>query len=101
MERMLRAAVNSGTGRAAMLGVPNYGETGTSQDNRDALFVGSAGGLVVGVWIGNDDNTPLTGFSGGGLPARVSRDFLTHALGQQTAPKRPERAAAPAAPLQP
>ncbi len=40
---------------------PNFGKTGTSQDNRDALFVGYAGDLVVGVWIGNDDNTPLNG----------------------------------------
>src|SRR3546814_8314110 len=98
---MLRAAVNSGTGRAAMLGVPNYGETGTSQDNRDALFVGYAGGLVVGVWIGNDDNRPLKGISGGGLPARVWRDFMTQALGQKSAPKRPERAVDPEGPVQP
>src|SRR3546814_12705785 len=43
MERMLRATINHGTGRAAMLRVPNFGKTGTSQDNRDALFVGYAG----------------------------------------------------------
>src|SRR3546814_9804965 len=80
MERMLRATINHGTGRAAMLRVPNFGKTGTSQDNRDALFVGYAGGLVVGVWIGNDDNSPLRGISGGGLPARVWLDFMTQAL---------------------
>jgi len=101
MEQMLRAAVNSGTGRAAMLSVPNYGKTGTSQDNRDALFVGYAGGLVVGVWIGNDDNSPLKGISGGGLPARVWRDFMTQALGQKIAPKRPAPAVDPEGPVQP
>ena len=101
MEQMLRAAVNSGTGRAAMLSVPNYGKTGTSQDNRDALFVGYAGGLVVGVWVGNDDNSPLKGVSGGGVPARIWRDFMTQALGQKSAPKRTEPAADPEGPVQP
>ena len=59
IETMLRRAVNRGTGRAAMLPVANYGKTGTSQDNRDALFVGYASDLVVGVWIGNDDNSGM------------------------------------------
>src|SRR3546814_5594777 len=45
--------------RSARLPQANYGKTGTTQDNRDALFVGYANDLVVGVWIGNDDNTPL------------------------------------------
>ncbi|VAV88040.1 Multimodular transpeptidase-transglycosylase [hydrothermal vent metagenome] len=80
MENMLRAAVNEGTGRAARLSIPNYGKTGTSQNSRDALFVGYAGQgdnrLVVGVWVGNDDNSPLKGINGGGLPARIWRDFM-------------------------
>ncbi|MCT2560120.1 transglycosylase domain-containing protein [Tsuneonella sp. YG55] len=82
IEQMLRAAINRGTGRAAVLSVPNYGKTGTSQDYRDALFVGYAGDLVVGVWIGNDDNSPLGGISGGSLPARIWRDFMVQALGR-------------------
>jgi len=82
MERMLRAAINRGTGRAASLSVANYGKTGTSQDYRDALFVGYAGDLVVGVWIGNDDNTPLNGITGGSVPARIWRDFMVQALGR-------------------
>ncbi|WP_370513770.1 transglycosylase domain-containing protein [Erythrobacter sp. EC-HK427] len=86
IEDMLRSAINDGTGRAAMLAIPNYGKTGTTQDNRDALFVGYAGDLVVGVWIGNDDNTPLDGVSGGGLPARIWRDFMRGALGAGAAP---------------
>lgn len=80
MEQMLRSAVNDGTGRAAMLLGPNFGKTGTTQDNRDALFVGYAGDLVVGVWVGNDDNSPLDGVTGGGLPARIWRDFMRGAL---------------------
>ncbi len=89
MQQMLRSAINSGTGKAAMLRGPNFGKTGTTQDNRDALFVGYAGDLVVGVWVGNDDNSPLEGVSGGGLPARIWRDFMTSALGVQAAPDQP------------
>ena len=80
MEQMLRAAINRGTGEAAELPIANYGKTGTTQNHRDALFVGYAGDLVVGVWIGNDDNSPLDGVSGGGLPARIWKDFMRGAL---------------------
>ena len=84
MEALLRSAVNDGTGRRAMLTIPNYGKTGTSQNNRDALFVGYAGEgndqLVVGVWIGNDDNSPLRGVSGGSLPALIWKDFMQQAV---------------------
>jgi penicillin-binding protein 1A len=89
IEEMLRAAINRGTGRAAMLRGPNFGKTGTTQDYRDALFIGYAGDLVVGVWIGNDDNTPLSGIGGGDLPARIWRDFMAQALGERAAPDRP------------
>jgi len=78
---LLSASAEAGTGRAAALSVKTYGKTGTTQDNRDALFVGFANGLVVGVWVGNDDNTPNAGLSGGGVPARVWRDFMQQALG--------------------
>lgn len=77
---LLGATVNQGTGRAARLSIPAYGKTGTSQDYRDALFIGFAGDLVVGVWIGNDDNTPLKNMTGGGLPARIWRDFMSQAV---------------------
>lgn len=78
---LLSASAESGTGRQAALSVSTYGKTGTTQDNRDALFIGFAGGLVTGVWVGNDDNTPNAGLSGGGIPARVWRDFMQQALG--------------------
>lgn len=90
MEQLLRAAVNRGTGRAARLAVPNFGKTGTSQGNRDALFVGYANGLVVGVWVGRDDNQPLKGISGGGVPARIWKDFISNATGKRSAPRRPQ-----------
>ncbi|MGB7409442.1 MAG: transglycosylase domain-containing protein [Pontixanthobacter sp.] len=104
MERMLRAVVTGGTGGAAALNTPTFGKTGTTQNNRDALFVGYAGEdedrLVVGVWIGNDDNTPLNGISGGGLPARVWRDFMRQAIGERSAPAIPAPSD-PSGPVQP
>ncbi len=106
MEDMLRRAINRGTGRAAMLSGPNFGKTGTTQDHRDALFVGYAGSgdnmLVVGVWIGNDDNSPLNGVSGGTVPARIWRDFMAGALGESRRPSpRPSASSDPGGPVQP
>lgn len=80
MRTLLAASIRSGTGIAANLPVEAFGKTGTTQDNRDALFVGYAGGIVAGVWLGNDDNTPNPGLAGGGLPARIWRDFMRQAL---------------------
>jgi penicillin-binding protein 1A len=78
---MLGAVVQQGTGRGAALAVPAFGKTGTTQDSRDALFVGFTEGLIVGVWVGNDDNSPLPGgIAGGGLPARIWRDFMAKAV---------------------
>jgi penicillin-binding protein 1A len=77
---LLYAAANDGTGRRAALAVPTFGKTGTTQENRDALFVGFAGNLVVGVWLGRDDNTSLGKVSGGTVPAQIWRNFMTSAL---------------------
>lgn len=100
LQEMLRAAINRGTGRAAVLPVANYGKTGTTQDYRDALFVGYAGDLVVGVWVGNDDNTPMRGVTGGSVPARIWRDFLSGALALRPAP-RATQTPDPEGPVQP
>ena len=81
MMDLLSASAETGTGRQAALSVATFGKTGTTQDSRDALFIGFANGLVCGVWVGNDDNTPNRGLSGGGIPARVWRDFMQSALG--------------------
>ncbi|MBA2919387.1 PBP1A family penicillin-binding protein [Sphingomonas sp. MAH-20] len=77
---LLAATVERGTGRNAQLAVDAFGKTGTTQDARDAIFVGFAGDLVVGVWVGRDDNQPVPGLAGGGVPARVWRDFMSHAI---------------------
>ncbi|WP_083672098.1 transglycosylase domain-containing protein [Sphingomonas montana] len=92
---LLSATVNQGTGRNAALRTQVFGKTGTTQNNRDAIFIGFAGEIVTGVWVGNDDNTPLKGVAGGGLPARIWRDFMASAIGSVplvlAAAKRPAR----------
>ena len=80
MLELLYAAANEGTGRRAALRTPTFGKTGTTQDNRDAVFIGFAGNLVVGVWVGYDDNKSLGNISGGGAPARVFHSFMSSAL---------------------
>lgn len=80
MLQLLRSAVRNGTGDTANLSIPTYGKTGTTQNHRDALFVGFAGDLVVGVWVGNDDNSPMNGVTGRGLPAEIWRRFMQAAL---------------------
>jgi penicillin-binding protein 1A len=77
---LLYAAANNGTGRRAALSVATFGKTGTTQENRDALFVGFAGDLVVGVWVGRDDNKSLGKISGGTVPAEIWRSFMVSAL---------------------
>jgi penicillin-binding protein 1A len=77
---LLWASANEGTGRRAALVVPTFGKTGTTQNNRDALFIGFAGNLVVGVWIGRDDDKSLGKMTGGTAPARLWRSFMTSAL---------------------
>ena len=77
---LLYAAANEGTGRRAALWVPTFGKTGTTQENRDALFVGFAGDLIVGIWVGRDDNKSLGKVSGGTVPAQIWHNFMASAL---------------------
>ena len=80
MRELLGGVIARGTGRAARLPIPAFGKTGTTQDHRDAAVIGFAGDLVVGVWVGNDDNSPMAGVTGGGAPARIWRAFMGAAL---------------------
>jgi penicillin-binding protein 1A len=73
---LLRGVVEHGTGRAASLNRFAAGKTGTTQDYRDAWFVGFDDSLVVGVWVGNDDHSPMKGVTGGSLPAMIWKDFM-------------------------
>ena len=76
---MLKAVITSGSGRNASIDRPAAGKSGTTQDSRDAVFAGFTSDLTTGVWIGNDDNTPMKAVTGGGLPARVWSDFMLEA----------------------
>jgi penicillin-binding protein 1A len=86
MMELLWAVTHQGTGRGAALPVPTFGKTGTSQESRDAYFIGFAGDLVTGVWIGRDDNKPVGDVQGGGLPARIWRSYMAEAVKNAPAP---------------
>jgi len=73
---MLSAVIDHGTGKSAVLPRPAAGKTGTTQDYRDAWFIGYTADLVAGVWLGNDDNSPMNKVTGGSLPAQAWRRFM-------------------------
>ncbi len=76
MARMMTAVVTRGTGRtAAVSGHLVAGKTGTTQDYRDAWFIGRFDDEIIGIWLGNDDNRPMKSVQGGGLPARLFHDI--------------------------
>ena len=80
MLEMMSGVIASGTGRAANLGRPEAGKTGTTQDYRDAWFIGFTPDLITGVWVGNDDNSPMKKVTGGRIPAHIWHDFMMAAL---------------------
>ena len=80
MTDLLQSAVLSGTGRAAQIGRPVAGKTGTTTLNKDGWFIGFSSGLTTGVWMGRDDAKPVPGLQGGTAPARAFHDFMTVAV---------------------
>ena len=95
MTGLMTEVMATGTGKAARLAErPAAGKTGTTQDFRDAWFVGFSADLVCGVWVGNDDNAPMKHAVGGGLPAHIFKGFMESA--EAGLPVRPLAGQAPA-----
>lgn len=112
MNEMLESVVQNGTGKGARIGRPVAGKTGTTSDYRDAWFMGFTPDLATGVWVGNDDNTPMKKVTGGMMPASIWHDYMMAALaktpirdiptsGNVTAPLPWQDGSAPAFPQQP
>ena len=80
MTDLLQSAVLTGTGRAAQIGRPVAGKTGTTSSNKDGWFIGFSSGLTTGVWMGRDDAHAVAGLQGGTAPARAFHDFMAVAV---------------------
>ncbi len=77
MTAMMKTVITNGTGRAANIGKPAAGKTGTTDDNKDAYFMGYTPNIVTGVWVGNDDNTVMNkSIQGGTVPALIWKDVM-------------------------
>ena len=77
MTAIMKTVIQSGTGRAANIGKPAAGKTGTTDDCKDAYFIGFTPDVVTGVWVGNDDNSKMGELTGGTVPAIIWRDIMT------------------------
>ena len=77
MTTIMKTVITNGTGRAANIGKPAAGKTGTTDDSRDAYFIGFTPDIVTGVWVGNDDNSQMGGITGGTVPALIWKDVMT------------------------
>lgn len=76
MTAIMKTVITNGTGRAANIGKPAAGKTGTTDDCKDAYFIGFTPDVVTGVWVGNDDNTRMGELTGGTVPAKIWRDVM-------------------------
>lgn len=80
---LLQTAVNTGTGRAAQIGRPVAGKTGTTSSNKDGWFLGFSSGITTGVWMGRDDAKPVGGLQGGRAPAKAFADYMRVAVAKR------------------
>jgi penicillin-binding protein 1A len=80
MTDLLQTTVNTGTGKAAQIGRPVAGKTGTTTSSKDGWFLGFSSGLTTGVWMGRDDAKPIAGLHGGTAPAKAFHDFMAVAV---------------------
>jgi penicillin-binding protein 1A len=83
MTDLLQTAVNTGTGRAAQIGRPVAGKTGTTSSGKDGWFLGFSSGLTTGVWMGRDDARPVAGLHGGTAPAKAFAAFMGRAVAKR------------------
>ncbi len=83
MTDLLQTAVNTGTGRAAQIGRPVAGKTGTTTSSKDGWFLGFSSGLTTGVWMGRDDAKPIAGLHGGTAPAKAFAAFMRQAVAKR------------------
>ena len=83
MTDLLQSAVLSGTGRAAQIGRPVAGKTGTTSSNKDGWFIGFSSGITTGVWMGRDDARTVSGLQGGTAPARAFAEFMKVAVAKR------------------
>jgi penicillin-binding protein 1A len=81
LTQLMQAAVEQGTARAAQIGRPLAGKTGTTNSNKDGYFIGFSSGLTAGVWMGRDDNKAVPGLAGGRAPARAFAQYMARAVG--------------------
>ncbi len=80
MTDLLQTAVNTGTGRAAQIGRPVAGKTGTTTSSKDGWFLGFSSGITTGVWMGRDNGKPVAGLHGGTAPAKAFADYMRVAV---------------------
>jgi len=83
MTDLMQTAVSTGTGKAADIGRPVAGKTGTTSSNKDGYFMGFSSGITTGVWMGRDDARPVSGLQGGRAPARAFAAFMRTAVAKR------------------
>jgi len=98
---LLQSAVSIGTGRAAQIGRPVAGKTGTTTANKDGWFLGFSSGVTTGVWMGRDDDKPVPGLQGGTAPARAFAAYMRVAVASRPVEKFDTQATLPAWQLEP